>query len=248
MDLLQTDRSTLSFDQWNHISNLIHCFDEHGALTIVQRYSSEQNSLPIKCRHKPESIAQLYRTLLNKTQLFQKNGDCLLLSSQDRSTLIQTIVKHTAGFGAATVLRQMKLYDDPIFSTNNMVLFGSDVMANAKRISDYRDEDLTFIKLIIAVLSFSTINTTVFTNTIPINWIDIKTIIHIQDTYIELSWKYMVYKYSYEDAVRRFVRLLRCLFHFQRAMNQGNARLEYTNLMDTVVEQMGKTFITNSGD
>lgn len=185
---------------------------------------------------------------MTKTQLFQKNEDCLRLASHDRSILIQTIVKHTAGFGAATVLRQMKLYDDPIFFTNNIVLFGSDMMANAKRISDYRDEDLTFIKLIIAVLSFSTVNVTVFTNTMPNHWIDIKTILHIQDAYIELAWKYMVYKYSYEDAVRRFIRLLQCLFSFQYAITRADTRLEYTNLMDIVVEQMEQTLTITSDE
>jgi hypothetical protein len=170
-------------------------------------------------------------------QIFVKNGDYLSLSSQDRNTMIHTTVKHATTFGGIVALDQTKLFGDPLFFKSNETLFGLDVMAAAKHVADYLDYDMTFIKLIIAVLSFSPTNYTVFTNTSVRNLIDIKTILRIQDTYTELAWRYMVYKHSHEHAVTRFSQLIRNIFYLQRAVVGVDTVQEYTDIVNSVVEQ-----------
>ncbi|CAF1026379.1 unnamed protein product [Rotaria sordida] len=56
LNLLQSDQSTLSTDQWNLLSNLVHCYDEHSGYSMAVCYTREQNALPSKARHKVTSV------------------------------------------------------------------------------------------------------------------------------------------------------------------------------------------------
>ncbi|CAF5054902.1 unnamed protein product [Rotaria sp. Silwood1] len=51
-NLLQSDQSTITLDQWNLLSNLVHCFDENSGYTLVESFIEEQNRLPLKLRFK----------------------------------------------------------------------------------------------------------------------------------------------------------------------------------------------------
>ncbi len=75
-------------------------------------------------------------------------------------------------------------------------------MRTRQRVSFGFDWDLGsichgIVKIILNIIGFSTINYTKYENTQPINLIDLKTIIDIQDTYTELAWQYLVYKYTH---------------------------------------------------
>ncbi|CAF4328386.1 unnamed protein product, partial [Rotaria sordida] len=48
LNLLRSDHSTLTIDQWNLISNLSHCYDEYGGILLGEHYIREQNLLPLK--------------------------------------------------------------------------------------------------------------------------------------------------------------------------------------------------------
>jgi hypothetical protein len=47
---------------------------------------------------------------------------------------------------------------------------------------------------------------------IPINLSNIKQILNIQNKYIELTWRYIIYKYDYIRAVQCFSHFIRCIF------------------------------------
>ncbi|CAF3960500.1 unnamed protein product, partial [Rotaria sordida] len=52
LNLLELNRSILSMDQWNLLSNLVNCFDENSGYAFVERFIVEQNRLPLKLRFK----------------------------------------------------------------------------------------------------------------------------------------------------------------------------------------------------
>ena len=243
MNLLREDQSTLSIDQWNHISNLIHCFDEHNALRIVQQFIEKQNTLPIRLRYKFNDLTDLYKSFLTKVQIFENNEDAHSLCLQDRSILIHTTVKLMASFGGLFLLHQTKILYDPVFFTNNMLLFGTDGMASCKQTASHLDDDMTFVKLIMAMSSFSTFNYTTFQNTIPKNLIDVKKVLRIQNTYVDLAWRYMVYKHGYQHAILRFTQLVRCFLYFVRATSESDEHQVYTHIIDTVGEQIEQALV-----
>jgi hypothetical protein len=246
LNLLQSDQSTLTVEQWNLISNLSHCYDEHSGISFGEGYIREQNTLPVKLRFKTASMIAFFDVVLNRAQLlYKKNQDFLSLSATDRSTLIHNTSAYTAGTSANFIIRQIGFFDFPAYYNALEIMTHPNVIPAAKRIADRINFDMILIKLMLAIISFSTINFTVYSNTSPVNLTNIKQILQIQNTYAELTWRYLLYKYDHEQAVRRFSDLIRCLF----AINNGLVEVEetkwFTNIIDSFVEKTEQSLSVN---
>ena len=104
MNLLQADQSTLTSNQWNLLSNLSHCFDDHAGLFIGERYMSEQSHLPHRLRFKGASIMGLYKMTLDAAQSFYENNrDFFSLSTDHRLILLRNTLTYTASISANSI-------------------------------------------------------------------------------------------------------------------------------------------------
>ncbi|CAF2909536.1 unnamed protein product [Rotaria sp. Silwood2] len=244
LNLLKLDQSTLSTDQWNLVSNLVHCFDENSGYAFVERFIEEQNRLPLKLRFKYSSVNHFITSMMGKVQLvFERNRDFLSLSQHDRTILLESTVEYTATIGGMFLLRQARLLDDLAFFQSAEMIFPPSAMIFAKRIIDQFDSDDTFIKLIFAILAFSTINYTVYRKNTQTNLTNIKAILPIQDMYTDLAWRYLLHKYGHNQAVIRFSNLLRCLFSVSEAIIEARGAQQFTDIIDYVVEQTAEALI-----
>ncbi|CAF1092657.1 unnamed protein product [Rotaria sp. Silwood1] len=238
LNLLKFDQATLSMDQWNLLSNLVHRFDENSGYAFVERFLEEQNRLPLKLRFKHSSVQHFFISLLSKVQLvFEKNRDCLLLSQHDRTILLESTVEYTATIGGMFLLCQARLLDDLSFVKSAEMIFQPSAIVCIKRVIDRFDSDVTFIKLILAILAFSTISYTVYRKNTQSNLTNIKAILSIQDMYTDLAWRYLLYKYGHHQAVIRFSNLLRCLFSVSEVIVEAHEAQQFTDIIDYVVEQ-----------
>ncbi len=86
MNLLRSDQSTLSVDQWSLLSSLSHCYDEHSGLLIGERFMNEQNLLPPMMRFRDTPMIEfIQKTLYESQLLYRSNQDFISLSADDRS-------------------------------------------------------------------------------------------------------------------------------------------------------------------
>ncbi|CAF1220710.1 unnamed protein product [Adineta steineri] len=244
---LQLDPPTLSIEQWNLITNLTHTFDEYSGLTTALIFKNQQNLLPYKFRFKLGSVSEFIKFIMNNIpQIIEKNRDFRSLSLHDRSILLRNTIKYSECIGATFILHQSHLLDDPYFNQSNEFIFGSDVMSTIIRLSETFDSDATFVKLIFAIIGFSTITYTVYSDNITSNLIDIKAVLRIQDKYVELAWQYMVFKYSYEQAVIRFCQLIKFLFKVNFTIVESSSIEEYSNLISSIIQQTEQNLMLNN--
>ncbi|CAF1603905.1 unnamed protein product [Rotaria magnacalcarata] len=246
LTLLRSDTSTLSIDQWGLLSNLIHCYDEHGGFLVAERFTSEQNGLPLKARYKYGSLNALYSSLMTGSQLlFEKNADFIALSSHDRSHLIYGRLKYLGGIGACFILSHVKLFDNPAFYSASEAVYGSPAMEAGKATCNLIDSDVVFVKLGLSILAFSTFDYTFYTNTETSNLENITAVLRIQDMYIELAWRYLVYKYGHSRAVISFSNLIRCIFSGNKSTVEAIERKQYTDMVDAMIKQAKQTLSLN---
>lgn len=238
LNLLESDQSTLSSDQWKLLSNLIHCFDKNSGFSFVENFIEEQKRLPLKVRYKHSSVTDFIISMKSNIQLvFERNRDFLMLSSHDRAILLRSTIEYTTGIGGMFTIRQYKLFDYPSFYNSAEIIFQPTAVAFTKRVIDQLDPDDTFIKLILAALAFSTINYTVYRKNSQIYIPNIKAILPIQDMYTDIAWRYISYKYGYYEAVIRFSNLLRCLFLVTTATVNAHESKRFSEIIDSVIEQ-----------
>ncbi|CAF4974836.1 unnamed protein product, partial [Rotaria sp. Silwood1] len=192
LNLLRSDQSTLTIEQWNLISNLLNCFNEHSGLSKSERYIFEQNKLPLKYRFKSTSIINLYQVLLDDNQsLYINNRDFRSLSIEDRSIILHNTIVHIGNLSSNFILYKIGLLNQSVFY----------------------DAIESFIPpRVIPILSFSTFNSTTYSNISPMNLSNHQQLLDIQNKYIELTWRYLLYKYNFQQAVILFSDLIRCFF------------------------------------
>lgn len=242
MNLLRADRSTLSIEQWNLLSNLVHCYDEHSGISVADRFVREQNVLPLKSRFKVTPVNDFITSLVGTAHLlFEKNADFLSLSSFDRAHLLRGRVQYVGGIGACFLMHTMGLYTNPGFSRTVKHIYGLATFEGSHRTGAQADSDLVFMKLVFAIVLFSTFDYTVYAGQPSVHFENLRCILKLQDTYIELAWRYLLYKYDHCQAVRCFAKAVRCIF----ALIDGHVGVDrcehFTQMVDHVVKQVEGT-------
>ncbi len=62
-------------------------------------------------------------------------------------------------------------------------------------------------------------------------------IFRIQNTYVEVLWKYLVYKYGYYESVQRFMKLIQYLLAGTVAVFESQSIEKHVNDIELLVEQ-----------
>lgn len=243
MNLLRGDQSTLTVDQWNLLSNLSHCYDDHAGLSIGGQYMSEQSNLPAKLRFKSTSVTQLYRMTLDATQsLYKNNEDFLSLSTDDRSILLDGTLMLTASISSSFIAYKIRLMENPSYYDAVEIMSCALVASITRHLPHQLYFDIIVMKLFLAILSFSTIRCTVYTNNSLGNFSNIQEILRIQNTYTELAWLYLQYKYGHEQAVKFFSDFIRCIFSINEILVVTHTVPWFRKAMDSIAEKTAQTF------
>ncbi len=238
MNLLRSNQSTLSLDQWNLLSNLSHCYDEDSGISIGERFMTEQNLLPLKMQFKSAPMIDFIQRTLCESQLFYRNNqDFISLSVDDRSCLLHSTLKYVASLSSNFIIHTVGLMNYPAYYTAVEMISHPNVVYAAKRLANRLDFDMIIMKLFLAILSFSTINYTIYSNISPGNLSNIKDVLRIQNTYIELLWQYLLYKYDFKRTVKCFSELIRCFFAVHDAEVRMHEVQWLTNTIDSIVEE-----------
>ncbi|CAF1064030.1 unnamed protein product [Rotaria sp. Silwood1] len=246
LNLLQSDHSTLNADQWSVISNLSHCYDEYGGLSRGERFMREQELLPPTMRYESPAVIDLIQMILHDGQsLYKTNQDFLSLSVDDRCILLDNTFEHTASLSSNFILYKIRLMDIPIYYNILESITNPDNLPAARRIAKRLNFDVIIMKLFLSILCFSTIGYTIYLNSPPINLSNIKEILRIQDKYTELTWRYLVYKYNYEWAIKCFSDLIRCFFAVNEAVVKTHEIQWFTNTIHSIVEDTELSLIVD---
>lgn len=238
MNLLQHDASTLTVDQWNLLSYLSNCYDDQGGLKLGEQFMNEQLKLPIKARYKCTAMMNYFIASMKVCQsLYENNKDFLLVSTEDRFILLTTTIQHTASLSANFIYYLIGLLDNPAFYHTIELIAHPNVVPAAKRLSDRLRMDIIAMKLLLVIISFSTINYTTYSNTCQKNLSNIKQVLDIQNTYIELTWRYLSYKSGYKQAITYISDFVRCLFAVTNSLNRTDDVQFFKDTIGSIVEQ-----------
>lgn len=184
-------------------------------------------------RFKIQSVGKFLATNLVQIQrVLERNGDYLSLAMEDRLALLRHTIRHSTTLGGAYLVYLANAADDPCFYQASEILFGAKPMAVNRTVSKFFDPDPTVMKLMLPIISFSTISYTVYRNQLAQQFRDLKQILRIQDFYVELAWRYMIYRYSYRETVRRFSQIVRCLFSVTCTIVEVNHVVPSINIID----------------
>jgi hypothetical protein len=250
LDLLQNDRSLLTTEQWSYLSNIINLYDIISPVINVRNILKQEFIYPMKIQHKiavnnmSTIMSSMYEGIL---PFIERLSHFKSLTLNDRSALMERNIKNAGGYSGIVICRDSEFCSSSTFKIGFSSVYGLTIMDNAIKINNRADHDSTLIKLLIPTLIFSTgSDICILTNEKEIEYrlfSNIKYILNIQNFYCEILFKYMIYRYGYEEAALRFAGLIKSSLDQSKLALNAQEVEKHDQLIKTVVKQTEKSLI-----
>jgi hypothetical protein len=135
---------------------------------------------------------------------------------------------------------EAKVFENELYSAACNEIYGADYVKEIQRLLTRTESNGTLIKMMLAILAFSSNCSIVLpdhtfnlTNTSKTNSI---LIIRIQDIFIVILWKYLVYQYGFIEAVRRLDNLVKYHLALLNRINEVNSK-QHVEMVDIIIEK-----------
>ncbi|CAF0806497.1 unnamed protein product [Adineta ricciae] len=241
LSLLAKDKSTLTFDEWNLLSNVIHAYDEKNVITAAQKLLREQASLPVKIRAKKMMVFELIGTFFSAVKPFLYYLPHFhSLSFDVRRVLIENNLNGMGALNAMFGAYELKLFGNDSHVRTCYEIYGEEYVKESERLANRSEQNGTLVKMFLTTLAFSTncsvveeSQITTSTNTSVTSSIALT---RIQDVFIIMLWKYLVYQYGYLGAVRHLDHLVKFYLDILNRLNELNSK-EHKDMINVIIDQ-----------
>ena len=236
-------------DEWNLLSNIIHAYDEQNLAVRVQCSLKEQSSLPLKIRSKQINTLQLVGSFYVAMQPFIERSPWFVNLPPDiRRMIIQNNLSGTGSFNAILGTIDANLSDDEIYMRNCHEIYGKDYVIENMRFLWRVEPNRNLLKILLMTLTFSNncsvINLEHSSHWTPISSFHSYHLLTIQNVFVTMLWKYLVYQYGDDGAVRCFVRLVKNYLDLLLRIDANHSR-QHWQMVDTIVEQTTRSSMHN---
>ncbi|CAF2628787.1 unnamed protein product [Rotaria sp. Silwood2] len=174
-------------------------------------------------------------------------ADFRIMTTDEQCSLVQRNMHGIWAFYSMVICHQCKMFDS-VESKNIMTpLYGSDSVEYVRSITVRLDPDLTLVKLILMVLSFSS-------NCFAVNedqnmkrdslLMGTFRLFGSQNAYVEVMWKYMLYRYGYFESAKRFCELIKIMLDeitLSSTINDNNK--VHNDLLNKITEETERSLI-----
>ncbi len=172
----------------------------------------------------------------------RSNNDVNHLPSNDRSILLSTAADNIVYLGGIFIFYYSQLMNNDILWNYLANIYGKLTMSFHRWTGQFIETDIILFKLLIALFTFSS-NGRIFHTNIQMEYENFYQIFQIQNQYAELTWKYLIYKYGYHQAIHKFIRLIQWLLTICVFMSYTHHIQPHANDIQSLIEQTELTFI-----
>jgi len=143
---------------------------------------------------------------------------------------------------------ESKICDNEFYIAICNEIYGADFVKKSQRLMTRIESNGTLIKMMLSILAFSSncsivlpdhryyLNNTSTTNSIIL--------IRVQDIFIVILWKYLVYQYGFIEAVRRFDSLVKYHLDILNQINDVNSK-QHLEMIDTLIVKTTNSLTLN---
>ncbi|CAF1290109.1 unnamed protein product [Rotaria sordida] len=239
LSLLNNDRSNLTNNEWNLLSNIIHAYDEANIIPQMKYCLVQQSSLPPKLRSKLSEATAIFRALLSSLQPFVERSLYFHnLSNDTRQALVQNNFEIAGTLNSVFIIREINALDNMTFVASCATFYGDKVVKQSFHLTSQLESNGILVKIMILILAFST-NTSIVNPYYSENIMSISsalTVFHIESILVTMFWKYLNYQYGYRGAVRCLNSLIRSILDILYSANEMRNE-QHDNMVDMVVEE-----------
>ena len=236
MNLLQADNSTLTTNDWTLLTNLIHNYNEGNMSGICQRWIDENRDFHRTYQLDQALTNEFFQLLYQTTEMcLRSNGDICALPFDDRSISLRPSADSVTCFGGPFLMYQYQLNISSSFLTMLRNIYGENNLALTLNSLRYVDLDQVLLKMVPLLLVFSS-HTSIFRPGTSFDHTNSRAMFHIQNRYVEVAWKYLLYRYDSREAIQKFLRLVRFVCSIIELMAHLQCVQSHVDDIDSLVE------------
>jgi hypothetical protein len=175
------------------------------------------------------------------------NDDIRKLPYEDRCIILRNAADNVCCMGGSFIMQHCLLYGLDTYLRAMNTKYGKHTMDIHIWARKFIDQDVTLIKLAISLFAFSENNACYYLNssndlTNPLH------IFEIQNKYADVTWKYLLYKYDFRDAIKRFLNVTLWLTSMNILAVHARSLAVHVSDIDTVIEETELKLILDDVD
>jgi hypothetical protein len=218
---------------------MTHAYDAMNIIPHAKYLLEQQSSLPPKLRSKSSAIFNITKLFFSTFQpLVERTPYFRHLTLDTCRTLLRC---NSATFGTINsffIIREVNALDYPAFLTGCNTIYGHETIESLRKFSRQLEHNGTLVKLMLLILAFSTNSSAIVFDCSK----DIKSIsssifiFDIQNMFITMFWKYLVYQYGFFEAIRWFNSFIKYILAVIQSMYERE-NAQHNVMVNTVIEQ-----------
>ncbi|CAF1214311.1 unnamed protein product [Adineta ricciae] len=211
LNLLSKDQSSLTSTNWQLLSNVVHAFDSYQCIPIAKDIVKvASDTYPPSTDRALDLMTIIYTSLQSFIECI---ADFRVMTSEEQRSLFHRNMQGLLAFYCVLLFREAGIFRNHMSENTLVPLYGYNNVQRTKYISNLLDYDLTLVKLALTALTFSS-NCYMTSVEQMGSYRDCLLygtfrLFGSQNVYAELLWRYMLYKYDFSQAVRRFDALIK---------------------------------------
>ncbi|CAF3482076.1 unnamed protein product [Rotaria sp. Silwood1] len=248
LDKSHNDPSSINKYEWTLLSNVIHAHDTFSTIPQIRR-TIENLSVPLSFNmsYNVSDVLEIIILMYTSMKSFiSSSPDFRILTINEQCSLFERNLHGIVALYSAHYFRTTGIIDTPKCLQAFSIVYGSEMMRQAKHINQQLDPDSTVIKLMLIVLAFSSNCFVVVNKEKPLLDSLLNGTFRLfgsQNVYIELLWKYLIYRYGYYESVIRFSRLIGLVLNLVKYSVVLYTNNEfYYQLVNEILAQMKQSF------
>lgn len=243
------DRSNLSYDEWNLLSNIIHVYDEQNLALRTQLTLQKQTSLPLKIRSKASYTLDLIGSFYTAVQpLIERTSYFRALSDDMRRVIVQQNMVGAGTFNAMIAAIEGNVYDSEDHISVCNEIYGKEYVAESYRVLQRLEPNRTLLKIMLMILLFASNSSiviyhhSIYTQIYEQSVARTMYLLQIQDIFVTMIWKYMIYQYGFMEAVKRFSIVVKNFLDTLKRMDDNNSN-QHWQMVDVIVDNMNGSLV-----
>lgn len=243
---MSNDQSSLKSVDWRLLSNVVYAFDKFTpvpkARWIIENFHTQSGV---------EQSLNLMSIIYSSLESFiNSTADFRIMTSAEQQSLIERNMHGLWLFHSCLTFRESGVFDNRINEKVILPLYGMTNVRHTKRMAIQLDHDLTFIKLMLITLTFSsnlfTVNEKKNMQKDSLLYGTFR-ILGSQNVYAELMWNYMIYRYGFYQSVQRFSCLIKTILSIiQLASNINESNKIHHQFANDIIEQTERSLAINN--
>ncbi|CAF3328351.1 unnamed protein product [Rotaria socialis] len=244
-NLLEHDISTLTNDEWDLLSNIIHAYDRENSIEKTKHMLEQQSSLPPKLRTKSTIILDIVGSYYSTIQSFLSNVPYYSdLSFDARRALIKHNSETVGSFHSVFIVRESNALNHESYIVGCSNIYGTENFDILRKFMSILDKNGTLVKAMLLIISFAGNCSKVVLDHSESMGIMSNTIssVRIQNILITMFWKYLIYQYGFLGAVKCFDSFIRYVLNII-LWTETNDSVQHSDMLDTIIENTTRLLI-----